>query len=91
MDRQLNEKKVMGNPKKPLTLPKSSNKVNPMKKQKWIDSKGTTVYETGKRCSKSKTLLTLGEITSMEHCLSGTVGKYEAVFFLPFKKVVDFL
>jgi len=23
-----------------------------MKKEKWIDDKGTTVYETGKRCSK---------------------------------------
>jgi hypothetical protein len=62
-----------------------------MKKQKWTDSKGTTVYETGKRCSKTKTLLSLGEKTSMEHCLSGTVTKNEVVFFLPFKKVVDSL
>jgi hypothetical protein len=62
-----------------------------MKKQKWIDAKGTTVYETGRRCSKNKTFLSLGEVISMEHCLSGGVTKNEAVFFLPFKKVVDSL
>jgi len=65
-----------------------------MKKEKWIDAKGTTVYETGKRCSKSKTLLSLSEITYMAviyPLISGTVTKNGVVFFAPFKKVVNCL
>lgn len=54
--------------------------------ERWIDSNGVTVYEKGKRSSKTKVLLTRGELLATKMLISGTVTKFGTVFKAPFKK-----
>jgi hypothetical protein len=59
-----------------------------MKTEKWVDANGTTVYQKGRRTSKTKTLLTRGELIATKIFISGTVKKNNTIFVAPFKKIV---
>lgn len=60
-----------------------------MKHERWIDANGVTVYETGRRSSKKKVLLTREELLATKILLSGTVTKNGVVFKSPFVKESD--
>lgn len=70
-----------------------------MKHERWIDANGVLVYETGRRSSKKKVLLTKEEFLATKILLSGTVTKIlthkdgtkksETVFKAPFVKEGD--
>jgi len=54
--------------------------------ERWIDANGVTVYEKGRRSSKTKVLLTKEELLATKILLNGTVTKSGTVFKAPFVK-----